>query len=129
MTKPLFADMQDDCEAEFSAAMTYLSQTFGTEYAERFSEGVAQVLRERCETVAQDIAEHGRTFDRTHDEASLRFSRPVYRANVLLSRRRARRSSSGLWYVFYALKTGRASENLIRSLCFRCDTACHSHSG
>ncbi len=43
---PLFLDMQDDGEFELDGAMTYLSQTIGTDYAERFTAEVGCVLRE-----------------------------------------------------------------------------------
>ena len=84
-------------------SMTYLTATQGMDYAVRFTGEVGLVTRKTCERVAAEIAESGRVFDRTDEGASLRFAAPVYRVDVLVGKSRARRSSAGLWYVFYTL--------------------------
>ncbi|MBC8138792.1 MAG: hypothetical protein H8F28_23170 [Fibrella sp.] len=86
---PLFLDIQDDGEYEIDGAITYLSQTFGTDYAERFTAEVGRVLRETCQRIADEIAENGKAFDRTNERASLRFAQPVYRMDVSVARTRA----------------------------------------
>ena len=100
---PLYLDLSGDGEAELDAAMTYLTDTQGIDYAVRFTGEVGLVTRETCERVAAEIAEYGKVFDRTDEGASLRFAAPVYRVDVLVGKSRARRSSAGLWYVFYTL--------------------------
>lgn len=112
MVSPLFLDFKPRGEAELDSAITYLSLSFGSDYAEKFTAEVGRVLKETCLRIAEEIAEDGSPFDAPHDVASLRFAQPVYRLNVSLLKRRTRRSSTGLWYVFYALedkaKIGRA---------------------
>ena len=104
MTAPLFLDMTADGTADFDAAVQFLSQTNGTEYAERFTIALGVIIEKTCQRVADEIAENGRPFDQTHEAASLRFAAPVYRLSVLVSKARGRRSSVGLWYVFYRLR-------------------------
>lgn len=96
--------MTTDGDADLDAAMQFLSQTVGTDYTERFTEAFGAVMTRACQRIADEIAEQGRPIDRTHENASLRFAAPVYRISVSVSKTRNRRSSAGLWYVFYRLE-------------------------
>ncbi len=104
MTEPLYFDITTDGDSDLDAAMQFLSQTNGTDYAERFTEAFGAIMTEACQRVADEIAGQGRPYDRTHENASLRFTAPVYRLSVSASKTRNRRSSIGLWYVFYRLE-------------------------
>jgi hypothetical protein len=104
LTAPLYLDLLPRGEADFDGAVQYLSQTRGTEYAELYTERFGEVIVAACQRVADEIADNGKPFDRTHEAASLQFAQPVYRVKVSLSRTRSRGSSAGLWYVFYALE-------------------------
>lgn len=59
-------------------------------------------------------------FDATNETASLRFSRLVYRDRVEVSKSRSRRSSAGLWYVYYTLEdrsnSGKADTLVVASV-------------
>ncbi|MBC8141923.1 MAG: hypothetical protein H7Y38_10835 [Armatimonadetes bacterium] len=57
MTAPLYFDMTADGSADFDAAMQFLSQTNGTDYAERFAGAFGAVIGEACQRVADEIAE------------------------------------------------------------------------
>lgn len=96
--------MTTDGNTDFDAVVQFLSQTNGTDYTERFTEAFGAVMTEACQRIADEIAEQGRPYDRTHENASLRFAAPVYRLSVSVSKTRNRRSSAGLWYVFYRLE-------------------------
>lgn len=96
--------MTADGSADFDSAMQFLSQTNGTDYAERFTEAFGATIGRTCQRIADEIADNGKPFDRTHENASLRFAAPVYRLSVSVSKTRNRRSSAGLWYVFYRLE-------------------------
>jgi hypothetical protein len=50
------------------------------------------------------ITEVGQPFDAPNAEASAYWSQPMYRLKVETAKKRARGSSRGLWYVFYALR-------------------------
>lgn len=91
-------------EADFDAVVQFLSVTNGTEYVERFTEEFGKVISETCQRVAQELDENGKPFDRPNEGASLRFAAPVYRVDISTGKKRARRSSAGLWYVFYRLE-------------------------
>lgn len=104
MATPLFLDLEPRAESELDVAMTYLSQSIGTDYAERFTAEAGRVLKEACHDIAEEIVSHGKPSSPMHEAASVRFSRPIYRLDVAVTKARARRSSAGLWYVFYALE-------------------------
>ncbi|MBC8138087.1 MAG: hypothetical protein H8F28_19575 [Fibrella sp.] len=88
---------------DIDSAVQFLSQSNGDEYAERFTERLGQVVVSLCERVAHEIADDGKPFGTPDEGTSLRFARPVYREPVQMTKTRARRSSAGLWYAFYAL--------------------------
>lgn len=100
---PLTLDISEGGQGDIDAAIQFLSQSNGYEYAERFTERLGQVVVALCERIAWEIADGGEPFGATDDGASLRFARPVYREPVPMTKTRARRSSAGLWYAFYAL--------------------------
>ena len=101
---PLTLDISEGGQFDTDAAVQFLSQSNGSEYAERFTERLGQVVVALCERVAREIADGGKPFGATDEGASLRFTRPVYREPVRMAKTRARRSSAGPWYAFYALE-------------------------
>lgn len=104
MSTPLAVDLSEAGGADISNAVAFLSNSVSEDYAEQFTKTVAATLGVLCRRVADEIADGGRPYDPIHEAASLRYSRPVYREKVETSRSRARRSSSGLWYIFYTLE-------------------------
>lgn len=117
MTTPLYTDFSDGGQNDFDAAIDYLTFSIDASYAERFTERLGEVIAGLVVRVAKEIAGDGRPFDPIHDGASVRFSRPVYREKIYVSKTRARGSSRGLWYIYYALedraKAGKADTLVI----------------
>lgn len=92
--------------ADFSIAdsLKFLaSSPGGIESMERFSERLDEELDILCQSIAEEIAETGRYHKRVDMPASAYHARPTYRLDVQTSRKRARRSGSGLWYVYYTI--------------------------
>lgn len=108
---PLFLDFSADGLAELDAAIAFLSDSLGSEYAERLTSVMGSVVAAACLRIAGQIVENGRPFDARNETASLRFARPVYRERVEMSKSRSRRSSAGLWYVYYSLEDRHRSGN------------------
>ncbi|MBC8142228.1 MAG: hypothetical protein H7Y38_12390 [Armatimonadetes bacterium] len=75
----------------------------GEESAARFNDRFDEELDALCQTVAEEIAETGRYHKRIDVPASAYHSRPTYRLDVQTVKKRARRSGSGLWYVYYTI--------------------------
>ena len=75
----------------------------GTEAMERFSERFDEVMDFLCQSVAQEIADTGRYYRRVDIPASAYHARPTYRLDLQTTKRRVRRSNSGLWHIYYTI--------------------------
>nr|WP_309696632.1 hypothetical protein [Armatimonas sp.] len=71
------------------------------EYEERFCKVLEQELLQLTERVGQMLEEGA--FPQYHEEASLAFSRRVHQYRFRTGKRRQKRSSSGIWNLFYML--------------------------
>ena len=99
---PLFLDFAEDGLTELDAAIAYLSANFGTDYAERFTTVMGRVLADACHNVAEEITDTGKPFNAPNEAASLRFSCPVYRERVEVSKNGAVRdcgTSTTVWKI------------------------------
>jgi plasmid stabilization system protein ParE len=71
--------------------------------AQRFSETIDTVLPALCQDVAEQIATGGRPATLPDERGSLFFSRPVSEYIFTTQKKRNRRSTSGIYRVFYEL--------------------------
>lgn len=101
-TVPLSLSYTQKALASVTHALLYLDG-FGDDIAERFNTRLEEAIDSARERIAREIAEEGEPFDGLDEIASLQWSQPVYRLKVQTGKSRARRSSAGLWYVFYSL--------------------------
>ena len=93
-----------DADFDIADALQFLIRSpGGEESAIRFSERYDEAVRDLCQAVADEIAETGRYFKRVDVAASAYKSRPTFRLDIQTSQKRARRSNSGLWYVYYTI--------------------------
>lgn len=71
---------------------------------QRFTLALEATLQELCRSIPEKIVQGYPP--QINDDASLGLSRPTYRNRFETSPKRARRSSVGVWYVFYWLIDG-----------------------
>ncbi|MBC7806921.1 MAG: hypothetical protein H7145_12310 [Akkermansiaceae bacterium] len=72
--------------------------------AERFKQRLDEPVNAARVRIAHEILEEGKPLDSPDEAASYALTQTVYRLGVETARKRARRSSAGLWFVFYALR-------------------------
>jgi plasmid stabilization system protein ParE len=72
--------------------------------AARFEEQLKTLVTGLCQRIPQEIEQIGKPFHSLDEPAPLHYARPVYRERIETVKRRARRSSTGLWYVYYTLE-------------------------
>ena len=84
-------------------ALQFLVSSPGEESTTRFIERYDTAMRELCQSIAEEIAESDRYHKRVDAPASAYNSRPAYRLDLQTTTKRARRSSTGLWYVYYTI--------------------------
>lgn len=77
---------------------------FDADLSEHFEACLDAALEKACVRVAGEITESRQPFDAPNAEASAYWAQPMYRLKVETAKKRARGSSRGLWYVFYALR-------------------------
>jgi hypothetical protein len=97
---PLSFETSDDAKRIIKDILNKLSD----DAADRFVDAYEQRINELCRNIPASI-EQGFP-PSPHEDASLALSRPTYRAKIETSKTRARRSSSGVWYVFFLLIDG-----------------------
>lgn len=88
----------------------------GGEAMERFSERFDDAMDYLCQSIAQEIADTGRYQRRVDIPASAYHARPTYRFDLKTTQRRARRSGSGLWYIYYTIagtNSGGGAETIV----------------
>ncbi len=100
---PLSLSASPEAETQIRSIRAYLG-AIDDEIKNRFTMRLEEEAIALCARVAQEIAESGRPFDAPHEEASIYFSRMVYRLEVQTGKTRRRRSSVGRWHVFYVLQ-------------------------
>ena len=81
---------------EFRNALDWLAG-YSEETAHRFRVRFAEEIAALCVSVAEQIARHGKPFVAPQEQASLHFSKPIYRFSLETAKTRGRRSSAGLW--------------------------------
>ena len=104
IVSPLRLRITEPAEDQLASALSYLTDNVGLDAAERLNTRLKVELPLLCEQIAREIATVGVPFHAPDEQASLYFARPVYRLKLETSKTRARRSSTGLWYVYYGLK-------------------------
>lgn len=100
--KPLRADFTENGSIDFDSALDWLAER-DMDTAGRFNTLFGQTVTDLCRSLVSEIAQGGRPFALPNEGASFAFSRPVYKHRFELSKKRQRRSSSGVWFVFYFL--------------------------
>lgn len=98
---PLLLDFADSGRRDLASARDWL-RGFSEEAAARFAVALAACLAETSARLGEKIAA-GRPLPAPDEAASLTFSRPVYQTVFVTNRKRARRSSAGVWRVFFDL--------------------------
>ncbi len=101
--QPLFPHFTTPAQYDVARALIFLRRVAGDAGAYAFNDQLDATVAGLCERTSQEIASHGKPFDAPNEIASLRFARVVYRERLETNRKRRRGSSSGLWYVYYAL--------------------------
>jgi len=101
---PLEITYSRHSEFDLADAIRWLLQTFGEETATHFGVRLEEELTSLAQSIATEIAESGRYRAPVHEPASAYFARPVYRHSVSTTKKRARRSSAGLWHVYFELQ-------------------------
>lgn len=91
-----------EAERDVRLAIRYLEQ-FGEEVAIRFVSKLAATLDALTERIADELASGNGLFDHPDEGASLQYSRPVFQERFQTGKTRARRSSAGVWRIFYGL--------------------------
>ena len=93
-----------EAEAEIRSAIDWLD-SISSDASERFAIRLREEITALCLILAEEIAqsENGRMTRPENAEASIYFSRPVYRHSLETGKHRQRRSSAGLWYIFFAV--------------------------
>ena len=71
--------------------------TFDGEVHNRFARAVREKVVTLCREAAREVPAQ------THEMASLHFSRPVFSARFQTGKTTRKRSSAGVWYLFYDL--------------------------
>ncbi len=100
MSFPLSWEESDDAQV----VLEEITNKLAPEAALRFDVAYQECLKNLCHKIPEDI-ELG--FPPTlNDDASLALSRPTYRARFETTKTRARRSSVGVWYMFFWLLDG-----------------------
>lgn len=85
-------------------ALSFLgSSPGGIEAMERFNDQFEESMNQLCHAVAEEVAESGRYNKRVDIPASAYHARPTYRLDLQTTKKRTRRSGTGLWYVYYTI--------------------------
>ena len=91
-------------EIQVARILQYLSASpDGTDAAIRFNTAFDEALDEECRIVAEQVTDTGKPWKRIHEPASVYRARPLFRLSVQTAKKRARRSSIGLWYAYYSI--------------------------
>lgn len=93
---PLLFTFVPEAQSSVRTTMDWLA-TFDTAISERFVKALGERLTELCREGAREVP------SQTHERASLHFSRPVFSARFRTGKASGRRSSAGVWYLFYDL--------------------------
>ncbi len=97
-------ELEHTAELDVAKILRYLSASWGgDEAAHRFSDALDQALAQECMAVAEQITQTGVPSKRIHEQVSVYRSRPTFRLDVQTTKKRARRSGAGLWYVYYSI--------------------------
>ncbi|WP_395090787.1 hypothetical protein [Armatimonas sp.] len=88
----------DTAEERINDAVTWL-QGYSEESAQRFVEAMEDALQVLCRQVAADIQQ--KIPLQTDELASIYYSRPVFMHLLQTGKTRKRRSSAGLWRLYY----------------------------
>ena len=100
MISPLSWEESNEAEAIVTGILNRLAP----DAAQRFGLAYKICIDGLCQAIPKEIE---RRFPPTPDEnASLALSRPTYRARFETTKKRARRSSTGVWYLFFWLIDG-----------------------
>jgi plasmid stabilization system protein ParE len=95
---PLRLQITDTAEERINDSITWL-ESYSEESAQRFVEALEDALQSLCQQVAHDIAR--KVPLHTDELASIYYSRPVFMYLVQTGKTRKRRSSAGLWRLYY----------------------------
>ena len=97
-------DVLHKAEIQLAQALRFLLESSGgRDAAIRLNDAFDIALQQEREAVQEQIEETGRPWKRIHAPASVYHSRPLFRLDVQTTKKRARRTGSGLWYVYYAI--------------------------
>ena len=99
--KPLALLVTDEARRQIRSARGWL-KGFGSGVDQRFTAALERELTGLCQSVAQQIADK-KPFH-PDEQASLAYSRAIYRHRFQTGKTRRRRSSSGVWFVLYELR-------------------------
>ena len=99
--EPLALSATDEARRQIVSARTWL-RGFGVGVEKRFTTALERELTGLCQRIAQQIADK-KPFN-PDEQASLAFSRAIYRHRFQTGKTRTRRSSSGVWFLLYELR-------------------------
>lgn len=102
MVSPLRFEMTAFASSDWRKAIHYLGG-YGEEVELRWEAAFAEEIKRLCQDLAEQIASGEGVFDQPDEGASLQFSRPVFQQRFQTGKKKARRSSAGVWRIFYAL--------------------------
>jgi len=91
-------------EFDIADAIAWLSRTAGEDSALNFMTRLDDEIAVLRESVGEELAEFGRHRARPHEAGSVYFARPIYRHVMQTVKRRARRSSAGVWHIYYEVR-------------------------
>ncbi|WP_309707336.1 type II toxin-antitoxin system RelE/ParE family toxin [Armatimonas sp.] len=103
MIFPLSVEYAQQAERDLERITDRLLET-SEAAGQRFTLALEATLQELCRSIPEKIAQGYPP--QTNEDASLGLSRPTYRTRFETVAKRARRSSVGVWYVFYWLIDG-----------------------
>jgi plasmid stabilization system protein ParE len=105
----LSLELTDRAYRDVQSAQDWL-RSFPEDAAQRFNGALDAQLDFLCRSLAERLAAEERLSP--DEDASLAFSRPVYRHTFHTGRTRQRRSSAGSWRIFYVLLNTKESSDI-----------------
>ncbi len=102
MASPLHFEMTAFASSDWRKAVHYLGG-IGEEVELRWEAAFAREIKNLCESIAEQIASPDGFYDQPDEGASLQFSRPIFQQRFQTGKIKARRSSVGVWRIFYAI--------------------------
>jgi len=102
MASPLRFEMTAFASSDWRKAVHYLG-VFGEEVELRWEAAFSEEIKRLCQNIADQLASQDGVFDQPDEGASLQFARPVFQQRFQTGRKKVRRSSAGVWRIFYAL--------------------------